>query len=174
MKNILILFAILLSSCADTITTKNLSVTDTIPYVWKHSIPESSEVTGKWWEAFQDTILNKVFTEFNSNSPDLKSITSRIEMARQAYKINIAPRLPVASLGLTGSSREQNLTAFGLSEDFFGGGQNGDQSGGSGNGVTSFSSNSFGLNLSMQWEIDIWRKIFNQSKAALKDYESIS
>ncbi len=174
MKNILILFVILLSSCADTITTKNLSVTDTIPYVWKHSIPESSEVTGKWWEAFQDTILNKVFTEFNSNSPDLKSITSRIEMARQVYKINIAPRLPVASLGLSGSSREQNLTAFGLSEDFFGGGQNGDQSGGSGNGVTSFSSNSFGLNLSMQWEIDIWRKIFNQSKAARKDYESIS
>ena len=174
MKNILILFAILLSSCADTITTKNLSVTDTIPYVWKHSIPESSEVTGKWWEAFQDTILNKVFTEFNSNSPDLKSITSRIEMASQAYKINIAPRVPVASLGLSGASREQNLTAFGLSEDFFGGGQNGDQSGGSGNGVTSFSSNSFGLNLSMQWEIDIWRKIFNQSKAARKDYESIS
>ena len=95
-------------------------------------------------------------------------------MARQAYKINIAPRLPTASLGLSGSSRQQNLTAFGLSEDFFGGGQNGDQSGGSGNGVTSFSSNSFGLNLSMQWEIDIWRKIFNQSKAARKDYESIS
>ena len=105
MKNILILFTFLLSSCADIITTKNLSVTDTIPDVWKHSIPESSEVTGKWWEAFHDTILNKVFTEFNSNSPDLKSITSRIEMARQAYKINIAPRLPVASLGLSGSSR---------------------------------------------------------------------
>ena len=174
MKNILILFTILLASCADTITTKNLSVTHSIPEVWKHSIPESSEVTGKWWEAFQDTILNKVFTEFNSNSPDLKSIASRLEMARQAYKINIAPRLPAASLGLSGSSRQQNLTAFGLSEDFFGGNQNGDQNGDSGNGVTSFSSNNFGLNLSMQWEIDIWRKIFNQSKAAEKDYESVS
>ena len=114
MKNILLLFTILLSSCADTITTKNLSVTHSIPDVWKHSIPQPSEVTGKWWEAFQDTILNKVFTEFNSNSPDLKSIASRLEMARQAYKINIAPRLPAASLGLSGSSRLQNLTAFGL------------------------------------------------------------
>ena len=174
MKNILILFTILLSSCADTITTKNLSVTQSIPEVWKYSISESSEVTGKWWEAFQDTILNKVYTEFNSNSPDLKSIVSRLEMARQAYKINIAPRFPAASLGLSGSSRQQNLTAFGLSEDFFGGGQNGEPSSDSGNGVTSFSSNNFGLNLSMQWEIDIWRKIFNQSRAAEKDYESVS
>ena len=174
MKNILILSTILITSCADTITTKNLSVTNSIPDIWKQSIPQPSDVTGKWWEAFQDTILNKVFTEFNSNSPDLKSITSRLEMARQAYKINIAPRLPAASLGLSGSIRQQNLTAFGLSEDFFGGGQNGDQSEDSGNGVTSFSSNNFGLNLSMQWEIDIWRKIFNQSKAARKDYESIS
>ena len=173
MKNILLLLTILLSSCADTITTKNLSVTHSIPDVWKHSIPQPSEVTGKWWEAFQDTILNKVFTEFNSNSPDLKNIVSRLEMARQTYKINIAPRLPAASLGLSGSSRQQNLTAFGLSEDFFGGSQNGDQNGDSGNGVTSFSSNNFGLNLSMQWEIDIWRRIFNQSRAAEKDYESV-
>ena len=44
-------------------------------------------------------------------------------MERQVYKINIAPRLPAASLGLSGSSRQQNLTAFGLSEDFFGGGR---------------------------------------------------
>ena len=174
MKNIFILSTILLSSCADTITTKNLSVTHSIPDVWKHSIPQPSDFTGKWWEAFQDTILNKVFTEFNSNSPDLKSIVSRLEMARQAYNINIAPRLPAGSLGLSGSSRQQNLTAFGLSEDFFGGSQNGDQNGDNGNGVTSFSSNNFGLNLSMQWEIDIWRRIFNQSRAAEKDYESVS
>ena len=155
------------------IKTKNLYITDSIPEAWQHPITEASEFTGKWWEAFQDTVLDRVFTEFNANSPDLKSIASRLEMARQVYKINIAPRLPAASLGLSGSSRKQNLTAFGLSEDFFGGGQNGEQSGVSGNDVTSFTSNNFGLNLSMQWEIDLWKKIFNQAKAAEKDYESI-
>ena len=173
MKNILILFAIIFGSCADMIKTKNLYITDSIPEAWQHPITEASEFTGKWWEAFQDTVLDRVFTEFNANSPDLKSIASRLEMARQVYKINIAPRLPAASLGLSGSSRQQNLTAFGLSEDFFGGGQNGEQSGGIGNDVTSFTSNNFGLNLSMQWEIDLWKKIFNQAKAAEKDYESI-
>ena len=98
MKNILILFAIIFGSCADMIKTKNLYITDSIPEAWQHPITEASEFTGKWWEAFQDTVLDRVFTEFNANSPDLKSIASRLEMARQVYKINIAPRLPAASL----------------------------------------------------------------------------
>ena len=171
MKNLLILTSLLFASCAENITTKNLSVTKTIPDVWGYSIPESSSYTGEWWEAFQDTILNSVFTEFHSNSPDLKSIASRLEMAKQVYNINKSARLPSASIGVNGSSRQQNLTAFGLSDDFFGGGPNDEPNG---SGVTSFTSNNFGLNLSMQWELDIWKKIFNLTKASEKDYESIT
>ena len=171
MKNLLILTSLLFSSCAENITTKNLSVTKSIPDVWGYSIPESSSYTGEWWEAFQDTILNSVFTDFHSNSPDLKGIASRLEMAKQVYNINKSARLPSASIGVNGSSRQQNLTAFGLSDDFFGGGPNDEPNG---SGVTSFTSNNFGLNLSMQWELDIWKKIFNLTKASEKDYESIT
>jgi len=148
MKNLLILTSLLFASCAENITTKNLSVAKSIPDVWGYSIPESSSYTGQWWEAFQDTILNSVFTDFHSNSPDLKSIASRLEMAKQVYNINKSARLPSASIGVNGSSRQQNLTAFGLSDDFFGGGPNDEPNG---SGVTSFTSNNFGLNLSMQW-----------------------
>ena len=165
MKKFLISISLLLISCADTITTKNLAVTNSIPSNWQHDIPNSTEIAGKWWEAFEDSTLNNVFQEFHSNSPDLKSIASRLEAAKQVYKISSSTRLPSINLGLTGSSRKQNLSAFGLSEDFFGGGQNGDQSSG-GSDVTSFSSSNFGLNLSMQWEIDLWRRVFNQTKAS--------
>ena len=171
MKNLLILTSLLFASCAENITTKNLSVTKSIPDVWGYSIPESSSYTGEWWETFQDTILNSIFTEFLSNSPDLKSIASRLEMAKQVYNINKSARLPSASIGVNGSSRQQNLTAFGLSDDFFGGGPNDEPNG---SGVTSFTSNNFGLNLSMQWELDIWKKMFNLTKASEKDYESIT
>jgi NodT family efflux transporter outer membrane factor (OMF) lipoprotein len=173
MKKIIILFAITLTSCADKIATRNLHITKSVPKSWQYPITQSSNFTGKWWEAFQDTVLDRVFIEFNENSPELKTIVSRLEMARQVYKINIAPRLPSASLSLSGSSRQQNLAAFGLSEDFFGSGQDQGQNSGVSNDITSFTSNNFGLNLSMQWEIDIWKKIFNQTKAAEKDYESI-
>ena len=121
MKKFLISISLLLISCADTITTKNLALTNSIPSRWQHDIPDSAEIAGKWWEAFGDSTLNNVFQEFHSNSPDLKSIASRLEAAKQVYKISSSTRLPSMNLGLTGSSRKQNLTAFGLSEDFFGG-----------------------------------------------------
>ena len=90
MKNIILQTSITLTSCAEKITTKNLSVNKSIPEVWQHTIPKSHETTGEWWEAFQDSILDQVFKEFYSNSPDLKSIASRLEMAKQVYKINNA------------------------------------------------------------------------------------
>ena len=72
MKKFLISISLLLISCADTITTKNLALTNSIPSRWQHDILDSTEIAGKWWEAFEDSTLNKVFQEFHSNSPDLK------------------------------------------------------------------------------------------------------
>lgn len=169
----IIIITTLFISCADKITTQKLSVTKSIPSLWEYSIPDTSGFSGQWWEAFGDSVLNNAFIEFNANSPDLKTIASRLEMASQVKKINSANRFPSLNAGLSGSSRRQNLTAFGLSDDFFGGNQNDEQSNANSDEVTSFSSNNFGLNLSMQWEIDLWRKVFNQSRAAKKDFESI-
>ena len=169
MRMFLIVILILFISCADKIDIKDLPISKSLPMSWKHSIPQSSELTGDWIQSFQDSTLNKVFEEFNLNNPDLKTIASRLEMARQLKKMNVAPRFPIASFGFNSSNRQQNLTAFGLSNDFLGGGENQSNN----DEVTSFTSNNFGLNLSMQWELDIWRKIFNQSKAAIKDFESL-
>ena len=64
MKKFLISISLLLISCADTITTKNLALTNSIPSKWQHDIPNSTEIAGKWWEAFEDSTLNNVFQEF--------------------------------------------------------------------------------------------------------------
>jgi len=165
-----IIYILLFISCADKIAIKDLPITQSVPLSWKHSMPISPELTGDWMASFGDTTLNKVFEDFNLNNPDLKTISSRLEMARQLKKINVSPRFPTASFGFSSSNRQQNLTAFGLSNDFLGGGQN--QSNNN-DDVTSFTSNNFGLNLSMQWELDIWGKIFNQTRAASKDFESL-
>ena len=173
MKIFPILLVIIFASCADKIAIKNLEISNSVPKSWQYPITQSSDYTGKWWTAFQDTVLDNVFNRFNENSPELKTVTSRLEMARQVRKINTASRFPAASMGLSGSSRQQNLAAFGLSEDFFGGNQGQEQNSGANNEVTSFTSNNFGLDLTMQWEIDIWRRVFNQNRAAELDYESI-
>ena len=165
---------IFLFSCAEKFSMNDFSISKSVPDVWSHPLADTSEVIGEWWQSFQDTSLNKILSDFDEDSPDLKTAASRLKIAKQVLKISNAVRLPSASLGLNGSSRQQNLTAFGLSDDFFGGGQDSNEANADNNNVTSFSSNNFGLNLSMQWELDLWGKIFNRSRAANKDFESIS
>ena len=174
MKIYAIIISIFIASCAEKFSSDDLLISKSIPSVWSHPFPDTSNVIGDWWKAFQDTSLNKILSDFDENSPDLKTVASRLKIAKQVLRINNAVRLPSASLGLNGSSRQQNLTAFGLSGDFFGGGQDSSQTGAKNSDVTSFSSNNFGLNLSMQWELDLWGKMFNRSRAAFSDFESIS
>ena len=170
MKFYTLILSILLSSCAEKFTTKDFSIAESIPTSWNVALVDSSKVIGGWWDAFDDTSFVKVLAEFNENNPDLKTLVSRLNVAKQILKINKATQIPSVNFGLSGLSRQQKLTAFGLSNDFFGGGPDTNQSNGSGSEVTSFTSSNFGLNLTMQWELDVWGKIFNRTKAATKDY----
>ena len=166
------IFIVFFSACAEKFSTNDFSISESIPYSWDLKLTDSSTVIGDWWESFEDSLFNDVLSDFNKSSPDLKTISSRMNVAKQILKINKASRLPSFSLGMNGTSRKQNLTAFGLSDDFFGGGPDSSQSNDSGSGVTSFSSSNFGLNLTMQWELDVWGKLFNRARGASSEYQS--
>ena len=172
MKLYSIIFIIFFSACAEKFSTDDFSISESIPSSWDLKLTDSSSVIGDWWESFDDSIFTRVLNDFNQSSPDLKNISSRMNVAKQILKINKSSRLPSFSLGMNGASRKQNLTAFGLSDDFFGGGPDSAQSNDSGSGVTSFSSSNFGLNLTMQWELDVWGKLFNRARAASNEYQS--
>ena len=166
------IFIVFFSACAEKFSTNDFSISESIPSSWNLKLTDSSTVIGDWWESFEDSLFNNVLSDFNKSSPDLKTISSRMNVAKQILKINKASRLPSFSLGMNGTSRKQNLTAFGLSDDFFGGGPDSSQSNDSGSGVTSFSSSNFGLNLTMQWELDVWGKLFNRARGASSEYQS--
>ena len=172
MKLYLMIFIVFFSACAEKFSTNDFSISESIPSSWDLKLTDSSTVIGDWWESFEDSLFNDVLSDFNKSSPDLKTISSRMNVAKQILKINKASRLPSFSLGMNGTSRKQNLTAFGLSDDFFGGGPDSSQSNDSGSGVTSFSSSNFGLNLTMQWELDVWGKLFNRARGASSEYQS--
>lgn len=166
------IFIVFFSACAEKFSTNDFSISESIPSSWDLKLTDSSTVIGDWWESFEDSLFNDVLSDFNKSSPDLKTISSRMNVAKQILKINKASRLPSFSLGMNGTSRKQNLTAFGLSDDFFGGGPDSSQSNDSGSGVTSFSSSNFGLNLTMQWELDVWGKLLNRARGASSEYQS--
>ena len=172
MKLYLMIFIVFFSACAEKFSTNDFSISESIPSSWDLKLTDSSTVIGDWWESFEDSLFNDVLSDFNKSSPDLKTISSRMNVAKQILKINKASRLPSFSLGMNGTSRKQNLTAFGLSDDFFGGSPDSSQSNDSGSGVTSFSSSNFGLNLTMQWELDVWGKLFNRARGASSEYQS--
>ena len=172
MKLFSIIFIVFLSACAEKFSTNDFLISESAPSSWDLKLTDSSTVIGDWWESFDDSIFTNVLNDFNQSSPDLKNISSRMNVAKQILKINKSSRLPSFSLGMSGTSRKQNLTAFGLSDDFFGGGPDSAQSNDSGSGVTSFSSSNFGLNLTMQWELDVWGRLFNRARAASNEYQS--
>ena len=119
-SNVLLMISIFISGCAENISIKDNPIGKSIPEHWSGPLPQTGEYTGQWWNVFQDSMLTMVFDDFQENSPDLKAIASRLEMARQMAKITSAGSLPSVGLGISGASRKQNLSAFGLSEDFGG------------------------------------------------------
>ena len=153
----------------------NISLPEEIPQTWLTPLPQQENITGPWWKSFSDTTFQKYFEIFQNNNPDLRSIFAQLEIAKQTAKINGAVILPNVSGTNSNSNRKQNLSAFGLSGGMLGLGGNSPNtstSSSSSNSEVSFDSQNYGINLGVQWEIDIWGKLLNQRRSALKEYEA--
>lgn len=149
----------------------NLKFADEVPKAWNSPLPNQESFTGKWWEVFSDSLFNQFFNQFTDSNPDLLSISQQVESSNLLAKINGATLTPNVSVSTGGSSRLQNLSAFGFSLSSLGlGGESPDSS--SSDQVVSFTSDNYNSTLAMQWEIDIWGKLRNQRKAAFKNYEA--
>ena len=118
-----------------------------------------SDIISNWWNIFEDPILDSTMNVFLNKNYDLKLALYSLESANALSKINNANFLPDISFSLNNSRSEQNFSgsAFeGAAEAF----------NPSGGGVFS---NTYGLNISTQWEIDVWGKIINSRYANKKD-----
>ena len=154
-------------------------IIQSIPEAWSVKVEEVETYTGNWWESFGDTTFTRYYDDFQSNSPDLKSIISQSAMAKNSAKIIASSSFPNLNISASNSNRKQNLSAFGFSSSMLGLGdenndpnENQDSNNNAQNSVVSFTSENSGLNVGMQWEVDIWGKLLNARRAAYKDYES--
>ena len=168
----------LLQSCSQPLSYKS-EIINSIPDGWSVEVRDVTRYTGNWWESFGDTTFSEYYYDFQSNSPDLKSIISQSIMANNSAKYFSASSFPNANISVSNSNRKQNLASFGFSTSMLGLDSNtnnsNDNSSSNDNtqsSVTSFTSENSGLNIAMQWEVDIWGKLLNARRAAYKDYES--
>ena len=141
---ILACFIILVSGCSSSIQMPS-TLTEQLNY--NSAIPEQYHADKKWWEIYNDKQLDQLIEIAIQNNLDLAK--SAVNVNRALYQANMlsADLIPSFSGGLSGSVRK-NLR------------------------YNEPSVNAFGGELSVQYEIDLWRKLADSVSAREWEYKA--
>lgn len=140
-----ILGSLLLAGCASTPETSE-APTVTIPEQWSSGSIDSSQ-TEAWLNDFNDPDLEELVAEALANNPDLRVVAARFDQAVAEARITGADQLPSAALGLSAARQKVNSI--------------GPQS------ISTTRFENYDLNLNVSWEVDLWGKLRDRSRAAL-------
>jgi NodT family efflux transporter outer membrane factor (OMF) lipoprotein len=123
------------------------------------SPPAYSAATGQttshidgWLEDFQDRDLNALVAEAQEHNLDLQISAARLMGAMGNARIQNAGRLPTVN-GNLGGSRNKRVNTQGFR-------------------LTNPTTDTFDIGLSYAWELDLWGKLANRSRAAHADMEA--
>ena len=120
------------------------------PQAWNSAGNHADTEPQPWLAQFESPQLNALINEALRHNYDLKAAAARVSMARAMARINGAERLPQFSAGVKGSRSQRNST--------------------SGFSISNPRSNSFGVDFTLSWELDVWGKLQNRSEAAEYDF----
>ncbi|MFV0345035.1 MAG: TolC family protein [Bacteroidales bacterium] len=142
-----------LSACQSYKEIGTLPDTDTESLIRDHSNKgdTTSIANTPWREYFSDPSLQSLISEGLENNIDLQVAITRIKQAEANLEMANGNRLPTVSAGFQTSP---SFTSSGdRGEDVFG-----------------YTSNQNSLGFTASWEIDLWGKLANQSKAQYASY----
>jgi NodT family efflux transporter outer membrane factor (OMF) lipoprotein len=108
---------------------------------WKKAQPRDLELRGKWWEAFNDPLLNALEEKISISNQSLLQATAQFRQARALVQSARAGYLPTVS-GAASVARGQSSSSPG-------GGNQGSPSPGT----------SYSLSLDAVWEADLWGRV---------------
>jgi NodT family efflux transporter outer membrane factor (OMF) lipoprotein len=149
------------AGCASAPERKPPEIDVDVPVDWTveeaEQLPVEADTT-KWWEYFESTELDTLVDEALLNNFDLKGAAARVDAAAAVAKAAGADLFPQAAVRFDGGRRKQNLIGFPIP--------------GSGGGVVSTYSTSYGVSLDIGWEIDLWGRIRSGQSAALADVQA--
>lgn len=115
------------------------------------TIPES------WWSIFAVPGLDELVVLGLQHNRDLQAALARLQAAAATATIAGAPAWPTVDAGLDAQRARRLFLGFP-----FGGG-----------GVPSSTTTTFGLSLSMRWELDLWGRVRAGESAALADRQAV-
>ena len=103
------------------------------------------QIGGRWWEQFEDEILNSLMDEALVNNLDLEQAYARLDQLEAIYRTVDSQRNPFLNLGGT-VSRDKQFSSMG-----------------------STTGSNYRLSANAGYEVDLWQKRKNQSKGAWLD-----
>lgn len=153
------LVALLASSCASV----DLELLDAqlpeIPSSWTADNSVEGTPTGDWVAAFTDPTLRSLIDEAVTNNNDLLAAASNLEQARAGARITLANQLP--SISANGGFQRSAIVVDPTAAA---------QAGGSaGAGASRLFINNYSLGGSLSWELDVWGRLTDQTRASYKD-----
>lgn len=120
------------------------------PQRYKGGDPSARRIEGKWWEAYQDPVLNQLVQTTLKDNPNLGVAYARLRAAREQVNATASAALPRidASAGL-GYSRSSPETPFGLAL-----------------GRQSIKGTEYTIGAAVAWEPDVWQRVANAVEVA--------
>jgi outer membrane protein, multidrug efflux system len=122
-----------------------------VPKTFRYTL-DAAEATSiadlGWWDMYQDPLLRGLIEEALRNNQDLRVAYARVERSRALVGVASADFWPQIGLGANAGYGQQNAKNY-----YPGQGPSG----------------SFGLNVGMSWELDIWGRVRNATEAARAD-----
>ncbi|WP_375198074.1 efflux transporter outer membrane subunit [Sphingobium sp.] len=120
---------------------------------WTAAKPMDGASRGKWWEAFNDPVLNDLEARAEQASPTLAAALARYDQARAAARVENADLFPDIGVG---ASASKNRLSQGRP--------------GSNGAVSRYEDYKVGASLA--YELDLWGRIRNGLKAAQADAQA--
>ena len=126
-----------------------------LPSHWSSKTTNQEANATPWARSMGGRVLEELIEEAWTNNPDLSAASRRVDMAREEAVIAGADRLPQAGIGLSGSKTKRNMIGF----NFPGASR-------------SFTTESYGLNLNVSWELDLWGRLRDGRRAATAEWQA--
>lgn len=129
------------------------AVKDLAPGRWTATKEGRSGVDRAWVKRFNDSRLEKLVAEAVTRNPDMRVAAENVQQAQQTAYLAGASSRVMASAGLDANRRKIIFVGFP-----FGGSQ---------------TNNSFGLNLNVNWEPDLWGRVSAGVSASVADMQAV-
>ena len=104
-----------------------------------------------FWQATKDSSLFYLLSKFDLNSSQISILNTQAEMSKVQRKIARADRFPSIAASGSRSKRQQNLSTYGLPDNFLDAIEE--------SGESSGAPEIFSLELATQWEMDLWGRL---------------